>query len=336
MKTNEIIIQLPLEILRKIYVKLFGPSLSKDGHIPEIRVTEKWIYSKEQEEIKAWINSDRPCFLGRMGSIELDCYNNYQQILLASQGKALGGGEYKLANYLRDKSYAPWVSIGTKNGMTCNAGFFPATNENIMRYGKLIDECMDKVDVLLHWWEYEKFLKIYDSVPKILMKYVSYPFYYTNPWTSCLQGKKVLVISPFSETIKKQYSIRKKLFKDVNILPEFELITLQSYNVLRGKNNTDAKDWFDALEKMENRINQIDFDIALIGCGAYAFPLGAYCKNLGKKAITICGGIQLLFGIYGKRWENSLKRDGIINEYWTRPLDEKPFGYEKVEGGAYW
>ena len=40
-----------------------------------------------------------------------------------------------------------------------------------------------------------------------------------------------------------------------------------------------------------------NFDIALIGCGAYGFPLAAFVKGIGKKAVHIGGPLQLFFGI---------------------------------------
>ncbi|WP_274095727.1 hypothetical protein [Riemerella anatipestifer] len=40
--------------------------------------------------------------------------------------------------------------------------------------------------------------------------------------------------------------------------------------------------WFDALEDMKNKIDLVDFDVAIIGCGAYGLPLASYIKNKGK------------------------------------------------------
>ena len=84
---------------------------------------------------------------------------------------------------------------------------------------------------------------------------------------------------------------------------------------------------------MESQIDQLDFDIALIGAGAYGFPLGSYVKNKGKKALHLGGILQLFFGIRGKFYDQF----NYHNEYWTRPLEEeKPKGFQKVEAGRYW
>lgn len=83
---------------------------------------------------------------------------------------------------------------------------------------------------------------------------------------------------------------------------------------------------------MCEEIEKINFDIALIGAGAYGFPLAAFVKEKGKVAIHMGGALQLLFGIKGFRW-NEL---GIYNEYWIKPSEsEIPKGYKRIEGGCY-
>ncbi len=103
---------------------------------------------------------------------------------------------------------------------------------------------------------------------------------------------------------------------------------------------TQFNDWFEALEYMKAEIRKTDFDVAIIGCGAYGLPLAAYCKEIGKKAIHMGGGTQLLFGIKGRRWEiqyqDSCYRD-LFNEHWVYPAEfETPQNAKKVENACYW
>lgn len=67
--------------------------------------------------------------------------------------------------------------------------------------------------------------------------------------------------------------------------------------------NSQFKDWFEALEYMKTEIDKVDYDICLIGAGAYGFPLAAHVKRQGKQGVHLGGALQLLFGIKGKRWE---------------------------------
>ena len=48
---------------------------------------------------------------------------------------------------------------------------------------------------------------------------------------------------------------------------------------------------------------RLEFDVSIVGCGAYGFPLANEIKKKGKVAIHLTGATQLMFGIVGKRWE---------------------------------
>jgi hypothetical protein len=165
---------------------------------------------------------------------------------------------------------------------------------------------------------------------------------FPNPWTYSLRGKRVLVVHPFEESIRRQYQKRTSLFEDERVLPQFEtLLTQKAIQSVAG-NPTRYGTWFEALDAMRSDIKRIDFDVALIGAGAYGLPLASYVKKLGKKAIHMGGVTQILFGIIGRRWERPIPGGyppltRFVNEHWTRPLpEETPSGFESVGGGAYW
>lgn len=119
-------------------------------------------------------------------------------------------------------------------------------------------------------------------------------------------------------------------------------LCISRFNLWGG--DLDFKDWFEALRKMEDDIDKLDFDIAIIGCGAYGLPLAAHIKQSGRKAIHLGGVTQILFGIKGKRWENPVQKmckygyyPDLMNEYWVRLVEsEKPRTANQVEGGCYW
>ena len=145
-----------------------------------------------------------------------------------------------------------------------------------------------------------------------------------------------MVIHPFAATIREQYKRREKIWDNPDVLPEFELYTIKAVQTVAGE-LSQFEDWGAALDYMKREIDKIDFDIAIIGCGAYGFPLAAYCKQKGKKAIHMAGATQILFGIKGKRWDDMPAVNKFYNEYWVRPLpDETPKRSKDVEGGCYW
>jgi len=166
------------------------------------------------------------------------------------------------------------------------------------------------------------------------------PFWTKVPWTKALQGKKVLVVHPFSSTIESQYKKRKVIFKE-DLLPEFELITLKAVQSIAGM-KAPFTDWFQALEHMKHKMDQIDYDICLIGAGAYGFNLAAHVKRQGKKSVHLGGSLQLLFGILGTRWENpnyncKYNYTNLMNEHWVRPVSEDtPKNSKEIEGSCYW
>ena len=82
---------------------------------------------------------------------------------------------------------------------------------------------------------------------------------------------------------------------------------------------------------------KIDFDVALIGCGAYGFPLAAKLKQAGKVTILMGGVTQMLFGIKGSRWDTHPVASKLYNEHWVRPKPkERPVNADTVEGACYW
>lgn len=109
------------------------------------------------------------------------------------------------------------------------------------------------------------------------------PFQYERPWTMALEGKNVLVVSPFSDLFEKQYEKREKLFVNKNILPRFNLKTVKAIQSSGGNVPEEYLDWNEALEDLHKRCAMQEYDVALLSCGSYAVPLGAKLKADGKK-----------------------------------------------------
>jgi hypothetical protein len=160
------------------------------------------------------------------------------------------------------------------------------------------------------------------------------PYHFHNPWSANLENKIVLVIHPFEKSIKNNYSNREHLFPNRNVLPKFELKTIQAEQNL---SNTDSN-YFDSIKRMQDKISSIDFDVAIIGCGASGLPIASFVKKeLHRTAIHMGGATQILFGIIGKRWEEYPQIRKLINKHWTRPLpEETPSIAMSVERGCYW
>lgn len=222
-----------------------------------------------------------------------------------------------------------------------NAGFFPNDLSKGIKFRDLMEQDMKEIDILGSYIKQEKQVEKYlPDCLKINLNGYYAPFLWQHPWTRILEGKRVLVVHPFSESIKKQYENREHLFEDSEVLPCFkELITIKAVQSIAGNgDNTGFNDWFEALNWMENQMDSMDYDVALIGCGAYGLSLAAHAKRQGKVAVHLAGWTQMLFGIYGNRWiEDQPEFKKYVNSYWIRPSEnEKPKGVEKVENACYW
>ena len=242
-----------------------------------------------------------------------------------------------------------WLELRKRYQALCNnAGFFPHNPKAICKYVQLMLDEMPGIDLHGAWPMYmESFFKD-EYFPNAKSAFFGdfEPYSAGNstlPWSSALKGKKVLVIHPFSELIEEQYRAnREKIFSKVylnadDILPEFELHTLKAVQTIAGNRDERFADWFEALDWMTEQAEHIDFDVAIVGCGAYGFPLSARIKRMGKVAIQLCGATQIMFGIMGQRWEYISGIAQMQNEYWVRPGDrEKVKQQNIVEEGCYW
>lgn len=321
-----------LKATRKLYVKLSGFS----GN-------DKYNFKDELAEardlILYYLSRNEPCMIARYGANELACVLNYLSIQ---------NNNHKTWDYIIGKTSEWWWNPNMVNQMQNNAGFFPPTEDNLARFSELMIEDSLQVDVL---GIYESVKNGVSRIKKYLPSSVRYihlndmnPFVSSSPWSKALRGKKVLVIHPFSELIESQYQKRGQLFRNSDVLPEFELTTIKAVQSIGGIVDGDFSDWFMALNWMKQEMDKKKYDIALIGCGAYGFPLAAHAKRTGHHAIHMGGALQLLFGIKGKRWENPLflTEDGqtykelMDNPAWVRPEQYMTEQAKKVEDACYW
>ncbi len=308
----------------------------KEQHIQRIEDPEE-----AAQIIYQQLTQDDPCMIARFGSTELYCLANYL-------GTKKGFWK-SVIPFCFAKSEAWWIMPQRVADLKNCSGMFSIDNDGeVEKFCELMLADMAYVDILGSWVSKE--ILIADKIrhaTKVFLPYLE-PYYVQIPWTRALEGKRVLVIHPFANQIRRQYELnREKLFDNRLVLPKFDLNVLPAIQSLGGEANGFAS-WFDALDYMKREMDKIDYDICIIGCGAYGFHLAAHAKRMGKKAIHMGGATQLLFGIKGNRWEDPMygvKEWGLpagfypkmFNEYWIKPGEEgRPKNAEQVEGACYW
>ena len=322
--------------MNAIYEKLLKGMRKLCGRIPD-SIPPFMDAEESSAAITAVLSSGKPCMIARYGSTELNCIVN---------GLGVQGGAKPLS-FIKGRSPQWWWNQQAIFLMQEYSGFFPLEMEYIDRFCRLMGEDAKELDLLASWRYQERFIPSLDSVPKIPLVYLE-PWWSSKPWTAALEGKRVLVVHPFAEEIRRQYAeVRESLFERPDILPEFSLTVIPAVQSLGGEKGQYAN-WFEALEDMERKMDAVEYDIALIGCGAYGFPLAAHAKRTGHQAVHMGGALQLLFGIKGRRWEDpqyGVREWGLpegyypqmFNESWIRPGESvRPRNANQVENACYW
>ena len=267
-------------------------------------------------------------------------------------GKAIEGREpFMAGRYGSIELEAVWIARDDGRGfihpvskilhtLHHNAGFFPESKQHMLKFAELMKWATSQVNLMGVWFNpmEEYMIATYGHNVEYCRLHSLDPFIAPNPWSAKLEGKKVVVIHPFADTIRAQYAKREQLFPDRNVLPSFDLRIVRAVQTITGNKDDRFSTWFEALDYMYNEAMSQDFDVAVIGCGAYGFPLAAKLKAAGKIAIHLGGVTQLLFGIKGRRWTveyNGAYPEMMKNPAWVHP-SERPDRFETIEGGAYW
>ncbi|SHM78530.1 hypothetical protein [Fibrobacter sp. UWB7] len=324
--------EIVLKTLHRAFCKLCVPPRDSTRNcIIDPELASKRIYNL--------LESDKPCLVCRYGSTELNCLLNYISVKK---------GGFPVFDYIANKRYQWWWNELCIKQMQKWSGFFPIEIPLIEKFCECMLGASRQIDILGHWIDQEVLLKEYwpNTMEKVNLLMLE-PYWSKNPWTRALKGKKVVVVHPFAELIEKQYKEKRTLlFKNQDVLPEFELRTVKAVQSLGGDCD-EFKNWFDALDWMKKELDKESYDVVLIGCGAYGMPLAAYSKQTGHKAVHLAGALQLLFGIRGKRWDDpnyGIQEFGVrnkykelFNEFWVYPDESfKPKSYKNVENGCYW
>ena len=270
------------------------------------------------------LESGRPLCIGKLGNAELMCLYNYHH--------ALHHGQTKIS----------WSPVVEKE-IFINAGVFPKTEQARINFCLEIEKAVEKADLLSPWnnglGDFEKRFIRSRNKECVFIDLCSIEPYYTGiSWTRLLKDKKVLIVSPFVETIKLQYT-KKDLIWSNNLLPNFELLTIYhpTSKAVSSYEQNPYVSWINMVQDIQQQIERVNFDIALIGTGASSLPLAAFIKSLGKQAIHLGGPLQILFGIKGKRWNDNRFMGCFFNENWVLPSKkETPDEFDKIEGGCYW
>lgn len=160
-------------------------------------------------------------------------------------------------------------------------------------------------------------------------------------------GKRILVVSPFSQSVKFQTlpdrigSLHLPQYK----FPECQFLTVNTpitYNTESWMCDTNIKgndeSWFDKADLIFSEIKNLEFDVAWLSCGSYAMYLGPKIKNeLNKHAIYVGGMANVFFNLYNFRYSSTGHDRAVINpEFQIESFEnEKFFTNDNVQKFPY-
>ena len=281
--------------------------------------------------IKDLINQGKPGLVGRLGGTEARFLGEFQKIF-----------SFPFLTNLIFRVKPNWIKRSKE--INTLSGFYFQKISEVKTFSDLYMEALADTDILGAWGTAFSSIesKFVNRIPCFVPVAMTAPWIQPHldqsnsiPWAVALERKKVLVISPFINSIEKQFVNIQKIFPESDF-HNFQLLTLKSPMTVSTRYPVEET-WLEKLSAVKNEMDNINFDIALVSAGSYSFPLAHHAKKMGKIGIHAGGGLQLFFGIMGRRWEKSNYLLKILNDYWIRPSKaETPDSASLVENGSYW
>lgn len=231
------------------------------------------------------------------------------------------------------------------------SGLFPATPAFYRRFVEVYSVHLRELDCLGLFFDAPalecEIIKSYR--PKAsLIHYVhqepdrSTPGDEANCYLPFFAGKKLLVVAPFAHFLRQRATAETftRVWQKTR-KPWFHPACVDSVEFPYGYEEKTRQTYGDALNLLDSIQAQIaskSFDVALIAAGGLGMPLAGFVKSLGKVGLSLGGCLQIIFGVYGKRWiDRHDWHAKYFNEWWTRvPAEYLPAAALTTDNGAYW
>jgi len=272
--------------------------------------------------INSLLKDSSPTLIGKIGSAELQMMHAFL--------------------YANHKKVSPQWGARLERDIDIVAGVFPRDEQSRIDFCNYFIECLPNADALAPWSDglqdfEKKLIKSNNANCHLIDLCAIEPFYRGLPWSKHLKGKNVLVISCFEDSIKHQYKNKHKIWTNSDVLPHFNLLTIKHPPSKSISTSNPYGRWKDMVDSIFEKMDNIDYDVLLVGAGAASMPYANHAKKKGKQAVHLGGGLQILFGIRGARWDNMSKVNVFFNEHWIRPYKEEvPEKHKEAENGCYW
>jgi len=242
------------------------------------------------------------------------------------------------------------------NECLTTAGLQFKTTEDVKKYVKMYTASCRNSDILAVWDKtmYSQAKRFYDFLDKVsptqmrICSQALEPYYFMDnknySFYESFKNKRVLIVTSHYNTTNCQTDkhatiFEKPIFHDTTIFRVYK-------PAQQNGGNHDNNSWVYHYDKMTTElrdlIKEYDFDIALISSGGFGMLLSDFIyTELNKSVIYVGGALQLFFGIIGNRWKSHPIICKLINEHWTKVLEnDKPptlvANPRLCENSCYW
>lgn len=295
------------------------------------------------ENIKTMLNGNKPFFMSRVGGSDTDAVIDYlaakkdptgvsldlhlsEYLPIASRYNGFYAKSAERDNYFKylDVLVACYKALTV--GTVCNAKllslYFPRIIPKSQRvYPEAVENTSDFFEYISDPW------RKLDLFPYNRIENLGSDHTLIKALASSLGGKRVLVVSPFAESIKANFHRRHQFFKEIKY-PDFDVAVVNTPITYQGLPDElyPHENWLETAGHLQELIRRESFDVALLSCGSYALPIGEFIKStMGRKAIYVGGVLQLLFGIMGRRYENIFFTQHLNLDSFIYPVEREKY-----------
>jgi len=267
--------------------------------------------SRGNDIVREAIERGPPLAIGKVGSLEAEA----------------------MSCYMHGRDYPPVL----RQQLLENVGIHPNDRTHLDAFCEFFLQSADKLDIIAAWGHPGE-TEILNRVPnRQLVRLRSFESWrHPRPWSSALAGKRVLVVTPFANSVMSQFRRREQIWRNQTILPPCELRAVRM-PLSPGLVPPVHRDWRERYESIAKECDEAPYDVMMVGAGGLSVPLAAHAKARGAIGFHLGGHTQIFFGVYGRRWDRDHLLANLQTPAWVRPSgDEAPSTVVKVEQGCYW
>lgn len=252
--------------------------------------------------------------------------------LVSRIGAVEGLATYRFMNY-------GFINPALRRQLALNAGFYYSSRSELRAFCELNCSALQGSSVVASW-DSQGQATLLDRLgvtcPIVPLRSLE-PFWPGNDWVTVQPGLRVSVVSPFVKSMAVQARLLAKVHPQWDaggVTFSFVRSPLTNGEYARAPGDPS---WMERVHAMRAQVLAQQPDLVLAGAGAYGLALGELLRRDGLKIVVVGGALQLLFGISGRRWNERPEYAALLNAHWASPSpDERPRGFQSIEGGCYW